>query len=104
METPDQTEQQAHIEHNRQILDRRAYAAAIGEHQPDHGKREIDTKRPRHRREIHVRREGLGRGRIEQSEDHHDRELEPADQPLRRILLGADRRLNTGRQARGDRI
>ena len=92
MEAPDQAEQQAHVEHDRQVQHRRADRAAIGKREPDKGEEEIDAERPRHRRKIHIRREGLGRCRIEQPENHHHGKLEPADQAFGRVLLGRDAR------------
>jgi hypothetical protein len=92
VEAPDQAEQQAHVEHDRQVQHRRADRAAIGKTEPDNCEKEIEAERPGHRRKIHIRREGLGRCRIEQPEDHHHRKLEPADQAFGRVLLSRDAR------------
>ena len=99
MEAPDQNHQQCHVEDHRNRQRPVGQPSRMGPQQPDQSQQKIDRQGPGHGGEVGVFREGLGGYQVEGPEGHDDEKLEPSDQNLAFILLGADLFADPGRQA-----
>ncbi len=90
VEAPDEAEQQRHVDDDREVAHPFGQPLPVGEHQPQHGEREVRGQHPRHRLERGIGPEGLPGEEVDDREADHHGELDPGDEYLARFLLRPD--------------
>jgi hypothetical protein len=98
VEAPDEGEQQRHVEHHRQRQHPGRHREAVGDDEPRHGEHEIDADGGN--RDVAGGPGRLGRDEVEHCKGGDDRKLDPADEDLAAVLLGADGRFDALGQLR----